>query len=274
MGWFQEERAEAFLLALGVQGCPGRARMPALLDLLADLLVIEHGCRIRRARYAELPDGRGLIMLPRGLTERQIDEQAFHELSHYLHGHGAAIYFRQWGDMSNPRERALAESWEAMEEREVEDFLLAFLLPSRLVYLMRDDAELAEQSDCSPELVRLRRERLRGKVYELRRPAAWSAYPHFLLTRWNAPHRPALRIRSRNEAGPLYEVPTSPEDADHLQWRLNAELVAFTYDEFATRYRAYRVDPETDAMIPLAELAGWAQRLGRGAAGPAPRRLL
>jgi hypothetical protein len=261
MGWFQEERAEAFLLALGVQGCPGRAQMPALIDLMSDLLVIEHGCRIRQARYWELPGNRGLIMLPRDLPEREIDEQAFHELTHFLHGHGAAVYFRAWGDMSDPRERALAEAWESTEEREVEDFLMAFLLPSRMVYLLRQDEELSEQSGCSLQLVRLRRERLRGKVYELRRPAGWSAYPHYWLTRWNARHRPAIRIRSRNEAGPLFEVPTSLDDADRLQWRMNAELVAFTCDEFTAKYSRYRVEPETDAMIPLSEMAGWLQRM-------------
>jgi len=261
MGWFQEERAEAFLLALGVQGCPGRAQMPALIDLLGDLLVVEHACRIRRARYLELSDRRGLIMLPRGLTEREIDEQSFHELAHYLNGHGAAVYFRLWSDMSNPRERARVESWEHAEEREVEDFLLAFLLPSRMVYLLRHDEELAELSGCATELVRLRRERLRGKVYELRRPAGWSAYPHFWLTRWNARHRPAIRIRSRNEAGPLFEVPTCTEEADRLQWRMNAELVAFTCDEFTAKYSRYRVDPETDAMIPLSEMSGWLHRI-------------
>jgi hypothetical protein len=261
MGWFQEERAEAILLALGVEGCPGRGRMAGLVDLLGELLVIESSYRVKRARCYELADGRGLLLLPRGITEREIDEQAFHELTHFLHGHGAAMFFRTTGDMTNPRERALARAWEAAERRAVEDFLLAFLLPSRMAYLLRNDVELAEQSGCSVELVAMRRERLRGKVYELRRPAAWCAYPHFWLTRWNAPHRPAMRIRSRIEAGPLYEVPISNEDTDRLQWRMNAELIAFTCDEFTSKYSRYRVEPETDAMIPLPQLASWSNRL-------------
>ncbi|MCC2670048.1 MAG: hypothetical protein K0Q72_2519, partial [Armatimonadetes bacterium] len=178
--------------------------------------------------------------------------------------HGAAMYFRRHGNMEDPRDQALADAWEEREEREVQDFLLAYLLPSRLVYLERRDHELAELSGCSEELIQLRRQRLvAGKVVELRQPPHWSAYPHYWVTRWRSPVRPAVRIRARNEAGPLFEVPTSAEDLDDLQWRVNVELIAFTRDEFQAKYARYEVPPEENGMIPLGQMGAWTSRVGR-----------
>ena len=264
MGWFEEERASAFHLALGIQECPAPEQRGLLIDLLGDLLILEHGCRISRARYVELPGHRGLIMLPRGLTERQLDEAAFHEATHYLLRHGAGMYFRRHGDMDDPRDQALAAAWEEREEREVQNFLLAYVLPSRLMYLERCDHELAEQSGCSVELVQLRRQRLvAGKVLELRQPPQWSAYPHYRVTCWRSPVRPAVRIRALCEGGPLFEIPTHLEDMDDLQWRINVELIAFTREEFVAKYARYEVPPEEDGMIPLGQMAQWTARVGR-----------
>lgn len=257
MGWFEEERAAAFHLALGIEDCPTPDDRGHVIDLLGDLLVIEHGCRIPRARYEELPGHRGLIMLPRGLTERQLDTRAFHEATHYLLKHGASQFFRQHG------ESTLAQVWEEREEREVEDFLLAFLIPARLAYLIRSDLDLAELTGCSVQLVQLRRERLRGRVVELTRPPAWCAYPHYVVTRWHSPSNPCLRIRSRRHGGPLYEVASSPDDIHDLTWKVNVELVALTLQEFEARYGSCRVAPEEDALIPLDQIRAWTRRVGQ-----------
>jgi len=263
MGWFEEERAAAFHLALGIEECPTPEDRGRVIDLLGDLLIIEHGCRIDRARYVEIPGHRGLVLLPRGINERALDESAFHEATHYLLRHGAGWYFRRYGDMDDPRERALADYWEEHEEREVEEFLLAFLIPARLVYMIRDDHDLAELTGCAVSLVQRRRQRLRGKVVELRQPPAWSAYPHFWVSIWKRGGRPSICVGPYQDDGTDYEIPTNAEDLADLQWRINVELICFTLDEFRAKYRRYQGGPAVDGKIPLPELRAWGARLGR-----------
>lgn len=263
MSWFQEERAEAFRLALGISGFPEREHMALLADFLGELLIIRRDCRIRQAKVFG-HQGRALVLLPRGLSERCVEECVFHEAAHYLLAHGMSAVLREHGDIDDPRRHRLAEAWEEREEREVEDFLLAWLLPSQLVQLLRNDADLAEESGCAPALVRRRREQLRGKIHRLTAPPKWSAYPHFLLTRRNSAQRPAIRVRSRQNRAVVYEV-FAAGDLDALQWRVNAELIALTHDEFCEKYRDCRVgdESETEAVIPLPELGRWAQRYGQ-----------
>jgi hypothetical protein len=235
-----------------VDGCPGTERLGALADLLGDLLVIQRGGL--QSKAYRLADGRVVVRLPPKLTCHELDEDAFHELSHMFLGHGLAARLRAEGEF----ERAAAA--ERTEEREVEDFLLAFLLPSPVVYLTKRDMDLAEASGCSLELVRLRKERLAGKVTYFEHPAQWAASPHFDLTRWDAPQSPAIRIRERDN-GSLFEVPTNPDDIEELIWRINAELAVFTYDEFLAKYRRLAVPPERSARIPGGEMAAWRARL-------------
>lgn len=252
MGRFQEERAQAFLWALGVEGCPGTERLGSLVDLLGDLLVIQRGGA--HSRSYRLPDGRAILRLPPRLTCNELDAHAFHELAHLLHGHGLSARLRAAGEF----ERAAA--MEATEEREVEDFLLAFLLPSPVVYLVKRDQDLCEASGCSLDVVQLRKERMAGKVVYFHHPAQWCAEPHFDLTRWDAPQSPAVRIRER-ETNALFELATNPDDIEELIWRLNAELACFTYDEFRAKYRRHQVPPERSARIPAEEMASFRARL-------------
>ena len=263
MGWYQEERAMAFLLALGVQGCPERHHMAMLIDQLGDLLVIEHGCRVPRAKWTPLPGHRGLILMPRGLTADQVDEDAFHEATHFLLKHGAADALREHADLGCARDREMIRTWEDAEEREVEDFLLAFLLPAEVLSLVRRDRDLLEICCCSPELIRIRKERLGGKHYHLQRAPSWSAWSHYQVAIWDSPSRPAVRIRSNRIDGRTFEVGCPPEELDYNQWRANADLIAFTLEEFEGKYRRYQVGAERSGMIPVGEMGVWAERLRR-----------
>ena len=249
---FPEQRAELTRLALGCPDFPERSLTRELICWLADCVMIETDCAVRRAQTSMVGE-RALIMLPRGLSAERLDEVALHEITHFLLKHRVAAFFREQGPMDLQSHRVLANRWEMAEESEVFAFLLAFFLPSRLVYVLRD-ADLVEQSGCTPELVQLRRQRLNGKYIDLREPPEWSAYWRYEVSFWDDDVKPYYRVAHREPQQRAYFIPIAPHETRQWQFRLNADLMALTVAEWQIKYRTFEAGPVQPATMSLQDL--------------------
>ncbi len=262
---FEEDRAALARLAAGFPAWVDD--LGRLVDWLSPLLIPLTQPGLDRSRLLKLRDGRGLLLLPPRLSCREIDTAALEELAHFLLSHGAGDFFRLHGDMSNPRDRALADRWEEREEAEMRGCLLALLLPAALVGLYRSDGELAEAAGVSIDLVQERRRQLRGRKSFVTQPPPWSAWHAYGVTYWPSGLCPRLRIGARVADGRVFEVPVQPADLPRTRWQVNADLVALNLDEFHLKYAAAECAPSEGADLTLTELYAWAEKLfGKSAA--------
>lgn len=226
MNLWIEERAEACRLALGVAGYPRAADTWRLLEWLAGAVSVVTS---EDAYCLHLPDGSGIIGLPS--TDDRLGEQALHELAHYLCGAGLAAYLRPHSEES-PRLARLSRMADAKEEALCAEFVLAWLLPGRLL----SDGSAEEESQVELALIARRRERLRGRYVLLTAPPVWSASQTLALTREDPPA--VLRLRGTRVE---YAVPLGALDADAVTLQVQADLIALTDAEFAAKYRHHRV---------------------------------
>ncbi|MGV3719834.1 MAG: ImmA/IrrE family metallo-endopeptidase [Actinomycetota bacterium] len=232
-----EERAEAIRLALGISGCPNSQDLLRLVDWVGTVRLRWGDTDL--ASCSHRPGGWKVITLPAELAERELTLPLAHEVGHALLSLGAGSMLRQLAPADFRVER-LARRWDAQDERRANDFVLAWLLPSRLVARASWSVwELAELANVSAELVSLRRRQLRGRVVELTTAPRWSAalVYHAVVYHGGAA---ALQVVRRGSIAPVFDFPAWKPHLDRDALQVNADLVALTPTEFELKYEAFR----------------------------------
>ena len=256
MSW-HEERAQMARLAIGATGFLTRDQWGELIDWLARVLTVVCHTLVRKAELVPLDDGRGLILIPRRRSIKQIDWDQLHEAIHWLLQHGAVMLFAEGFDLNDPQERELMRLWEQRQEQEVLECMLAILMPEALVGQFRSDHELAEAAGVTVDLAIERRRMLRsGRRTWLREPPSWSAWQVYEVRFQPSTHWPRLRVDSKYGNGRVFEVPLK-YGLERDRFQLNADLMALTPDEFHLLYADCEVPPAEKATMTLRQMYEW-----------------
>lgn len=255
MNWWVEERVEAIRLALRIEGFPQPADLYRLVDWLGGCLVVRRSTG-GRAVCVHREDRRGVITVPRGGSNPEMDHALAEEIGHYLLTCGMADLLRRI-DAEDCRIARLARRWEWQEAGLAREFVRAWYLPAPLVRQIPDDEELARRSRCSVELVRERRQSLRGRVPELTLPPRWSAASEYGLVSRKTGAGQVLQVVRRDDAEPLFFFPVRKTDAAPAALQLWVELIALTSTEFELKWVAFRCEPAQWVEPGAEELRAW-----------------
>jgi hypothetical protein len=218
---------------------------------------VRYDTQLREAACIPYHPGPMLVLFPRDYTAAD----GFHEVGHVVCCHGLAAYLRGAGASLRHAERVRGR-----EEREANDVMLAFLLPAWLVNQAkseRDLQELAETSGIPLDVVKARRQALRGRHFFLTAAPRWSAWWH--LEVWRCGRRFEVRPKGGGP-GPRWDIPGRPGELDLQAWELNVDLMALSPDEWAIRAAAFGCE-EGAQRVPL-DLREAVRRLERRTTSP------
>ena len=256
-GIWIEERAEMIRLALRISEFPDAADTFRLVDWLgANVRIYYDDVDTGTCRHGD--DGRAFLTLPADLHEAPLTWEMAHETGHALLTCGVAAILRQESDGSARIER-LARRWELQDERRARDFVLAWFMPYHLVHTIPCDSELAWRAGVTPEMAYRRRQGLgaRGPEFAGQLPP-WSAGREYHCVVRQLGKRVALYAVRRGSASPVFDFPTNAAALNEDACQVNADLLALTSREFATKYADFAVGAAELRPIDLARLREWA----------------
>lgn len=230
-----EERVEAVRLALGVRGFPAD-------DDWRRLHSLSRPCPgVQRALHETVSEEQAwLRQVVETAHQDPLDRTARAIIAHGIASTRLRILF------SDPRTARSGDGVPPASGRKLaEAFVSAWALPSRLVQLIPDDAELMWQSNCDRDVIEDRRGDLNGASLDLKGVPTWAAEQRYHLVVHMASHRPGIVVYSRRRPGatvagaavqPEFALACARHTVEACAARVAADLLTLTPAEFEYSY--------------------------------------